>query len=220
VLVRSLAGKRVLITAGPTFEAIDPVRGIINRSSGRMGFALARAAREAGAEVSLVCGPVALPGPRGVARVDVTGALEMRAAVMERIAGQDAFIGVAAVADYRPRTVSDQKAKKDGAPPAPIELVENPDILAEVAALPDPPLCVGFAAETRNLDEYAEKKRRAKKIPLIVGNLIEDGFGGETNTVVLFDDDGRHALDPAPKLALARQLVARVAGLLGNANKG
>ncbi|MDR2787116.1 MAG: bifunctional phosphopantothenoylcysteine decarboxylase/phosphopantothenate--cysteine ligase CoaBC [Candidatus Accumulibacter sp.] len=213
---RRLAGKRVLMTAGPTFEAIDPVRGLTNLSSGRMGLAVARAAREAGAEVTLVCGPVSLPSPRGIARIDVTSALEMRAAVMRHVAGQDVFIGVAAVADYRPRIASDQKIKKTGHPPPVIELVENPDILAEVAALPDPPLCVGFAAETRNLAEYAEKKRRAKKIPLIAGNLIGDGFGGETNTLTLFDDDGRHALEPAPKLALARQLVARIAALLEN----
>jgi phosphopantothenoylcysteine decarboxylase/phosphopantothenate--cysteine ligase len=208
-----LGGRKVLVTAGPTFEAIDPVRGITNLSSGRMGLAVARAAREAGAEVTLVCGPVSLPTPRGVIRIDVTAAREMRAAVMRRLAGQEVFIAVAAVSDYRPRTVSDQKIKKDGDPP-PIELVENPDILAEVAALPRPPLCVGFAAETRNLDEYAQKKRRAKKIPLIVGNLIADGLGGEASTLVLFDDDGRHALEPAPKLALARQLMARVAALL------
>jgi phosphopantothenoylcysteine decarboxylase/phosphopantothenate--cysteine ligase len=211
---KPLLGRKVLLTAGPTFEAIDPVRGLTNRSSGRMGLAVARAAREAGAEVTLVCGPVALPAPRGVARIDVVSALEMRAAVMRRIIGQDVFIGVAAVADYRPRSVAEQKTKKDGNPPPVIELVENPDILAEVAALPDPPLCVGFAAETENLAEYAEKKRRAKKIPLIVGNLIADGFGGDANTLALFDDGGRHDLEPAPKLALARQLIARIASLL------
>jgi phosphopantothenoylcysteine decarboxylase/phosphopantothenate--cysteine ligase len=213
-----LRGRKVLLTAGPTFEAIDPVRGITNLSSGRMGLSLARAAREAGAEVTLVCGPVALPGPRGVTRVDVTGALEMHAQVMARAAANDVFIGVAAVADYRPQHVSDQKTKKDGHPPRAIELVENPDILAEVAALPRPPLCVGFAAETSNLSEYAEKKRRAKKIPLIVGNLIQDGFGGDANTLVLFDDDGQQALKPAPKLDLARQLIAHVATLLEKRN--
>jgi phosphopantothenoylcysteine decarboxylase/phosphopantothenate--cysteine ligase len=217
---KTLGGRKVLLTAGPTFEAIDPVRGITNLSSGRMGFAVARAAREAGAEVTLVCGPVALPAPRGVARVDVTGALEMHAQVMSRAAASDVFIAVAAVADYRPRSVSNQKIKKDGGPPRAIELVENPDILADVAALPHPPLCVGFAAETQNLSEYAERKRRAKKIPLIAGNLIADGFGGEANTLVLFDDEGRHALESAPKLALARRLIARVAVLLGSTGKG
>ncbi|MDR0578128.1 MAG: bifunctional phosphopantothenoylcysteine decarboxylase/phosphopantothenate--cysteine ligase CoaBC [Candidatus Accumulibacter sp.] len=211
---KPLKGRKVLMTAGPTFEAIDPVRGIANLSSGKMGFAVARAAREAGAEVTLVCGPVSLPTPRGVTRVDVTAALEMYAQVMRRATAQDVFIGVAAVADYRPQTASDRKIKKDAAPRLVIELVENPDILAEVAALPRPPLCVGFAAETGNLAEYAEKKRRAKKIPLIVGNLVQDGFGGDTNALILFDDGGQHTLTPAPKLALARQLIARVAALL------
>ena len=209
-----LKGKKVLLTAGPTFEAIDPVRGITNLSTGKMGFAIARAAQEAGAEVTLISGPVSLPTPRGITRIDVTSALEMHAAVMARAADQDAFVGVAAVADYRPQAASENKLKKDGKPAAPIELTHNPDILAEVAALPAPPLCVGFAAESQNLDEYAEKKRTAKKIPLIVGNLIQDGFGGENNTLVLFDDEGRHPLAPASKLQLARQLVARIATLL------
>ncbi len=211
-----LKDKKVLITAGPTFEAIDPVRGVTNLSSGKMGFAIARAAHEAGAQVTLVCGPVSQPTPRGVKRIDVTSALEMHAEVMQRAATQDVFIGVAAVADYRPRIVSGQKTKKDGSPPPVVELVQNPDILAEVAALPEPPLCVGFAAETQNLAEYAEKKRRAKKIPLIVGNLIQDGFGGEENTLILFDDNGQQPLAPAPKLELARQLIARIATLLEN----
>ena len=211
-----LKDRKVLMTAGPTFEAIDPVRGITNLSSGKMGFAIARAAREAGAEVTLVCGPVSQPTPRGVKRIDVTSALEMHAEVVQFAAAQDVFIGVAAVADYRPKLVSGQKTKKDGSPPPAIELVQNPDILAEVAALPRPPLCVGFAAETQNLAEYAEKKRRAKKIPLIVGNLIKDGFGGEENTLTLFDDNGQQPLAPAPKLELARQLIARIATLLEN----
>ena len=211
-----LKDRKVLMTAGPTFEAIDPVRGITNLSSGKMGFAIARAAREAGAEVTLVSGPVSLPTPRGVTRIDVTSALEMHAKVTRLAATQDVFIGVAAVADYRPKLVSRQKTKKDGSPPPVIELVQNPDILAEVAALPQPPLCVGFAAETQNLAEYAEKKRRAKKIPLIVGNLIQDGFGGEENTLILFDDNGQQPLAPAPKLELARQLIARIATLLEN----
>ena len=206
------------MTAGPTFEAIDPVRGITNLSSGKMGFAIARAAREAGANVTLVCGPVSQPTPRGITRIDVTSALEMHAEVLKRAANQDVFIGVAAVADYRPKIVAGQKTKKDGAPPPVIELVQNPDILADVAALPRPPLCVGFAAETQSLAEYAEKKRRAKKIPLIVGNLIQDGFGGDDNTLILFDDGGQQPLTPAPKLELARQLTARIAFLLENPN--
>ena len=211
-----LNGKKILLTAGPTFEAIDPVRGITNLSSGKMGFAVARAAQEAGAVVTLVCGPVSQPTPRGVMRIDVTSALEMRAAVMAQASTQDVFIGVAAVADYRPKGVTKHKIKKDGNATSPIELILNPDILADVAALPAPPFCVGFAAESRNLDEYAQKKRAAKNIPLIVGNLIQDGFGGNENTLVLFDDDGRHPLTPAPKLELARQLMARIASLMEN----
>lgn len=211
-----LAGRKVLLTAGPTFEAIDPVRGITNLSSGKMGFAIACAAQEAGAEVTLVSGPVTQPTPRGVTRVDVTSGLEMHAAVMERISGQDVFIGVAAVADYRPEAIADRKIKKeDGAIPD-IRLVRNPDILAEVAALPAPPLCVGFAAESHDLAAYAERKRMAKKIPLIVGNLIQHGFGGDDNTVVLFDDAGQWPLTPGPKIQLARQLIARIATLLEN----
>ena len=210
-----LAGKRVLLTAGPTFEAIDPVRGITNLSSGKMGYAIARAACEAGARVILVSGPVNVPCPPGVTRIDVTSALEMHAAVHDQIAGNDVFIAVAAVADYRPAHPISQKIKKGAQTTAPtIELVENPDILGEVAALPQPPLCVGFAAESENLHEYAENKRRRKNIPLIVGNLIHDGFGGDENTLILFDDDGPQPLPAAPKVHLARQLVARIALLL------
>ncbi len=209
-----LKGRKVLLTAGPTFEAIDPVRGITNLSSGKMGFAIARAAREAGAEVTLICGPVSQPTPHGIERIDVISALDMHAEVMKRAKAQDVFIGVAAVADYRPKLAAGQKIKKDGNAPAAIELVQNPDILAEVAALPCPPLCVGFAAESQNLAEYAEKKRRAKKIPLIAGNLIQDGFGGDQNSLILFDDDGKHPMAPAPKLELARQLITRIATLL------
>ena len=209
-----LAGRRVLITAGPTFEAIDPVRGITNLSTGRMGYALARAAAQAGAEVTLVSGPVSLPVPAGVTRVNVRSALDMHAAVMARAADSDVFIGVAAVADYRVATPAEHKLKKDhGGVPA-IELVENPDILAEVAALPQPPFCVGFAAESQNLSEYAEAKRAKKKIPLIAGNLIQDGFGGDDNRLVLFDAAGAHPLPAAAKSVLARQLIAHVAQLL------
>jgi phosphopantothenoylcysteine decarboxylase/phosphopantothenate--cysteine ligase len=209
-----LTGKRLLMTAGPTFEAIDPVRGITNLSSGKMGYAIARAAHEAGAEVTLVSGPVNLPCPHGVLRVDVSSARQMCDAVLHRVANSDVFVAVAAVADYRPAKPAGQKIKKDGSAPPALELVQNPDILAEVAARPEPPLCVGFAAESENLHEYAEKKRRAKKIPLIVGNLIQHGFGGDNNTLILFDDDGQHPLAPAPKIELARQLVARIATLL------
>jgi phosphopantothenoylcysteine decarboxylase/phosphopantothenate--cysteine ligase len=210
-----LAGRRLLLTAGPTFEAIDPVRGITNLSSGKMGFALARAAQEAGAEVTLVCGPVSQNTPRGVRRIDVTSALEMHAAVMQNVAGQDIFIGVAAVADYRPQAVAEHKIKKDGSSTTQsIELVLNPDILAEVAALPAAPLCVGFAAETHNLADYAQKKRASKKIPLIVGNLIQDGFGGEENTLALFDDRGERRLPAGSKLSLSRHLISHIASLL------
>jgi len=213
---KTLAGKKLLITAGPTFEAIDPVRGITNLSSGKMGFAIARAAREAGAEVTLVSGPVCLPTPRGVARIDVGSALDMHAAVMAQIAAQDVFVGVAAVADYRPQAAAEHKLKKDGSAPPPITLVENPDILAAVAALPNPPLCVGFAAESRNLAEYAQKKRAQKNIPLIAGNLIQHGFGGDDNTLVLFDDGGQTPLPPGSKIELARALVTRIAHLLAH----
>ena len=211
---KHLAGKRVLMTAGPTFEAIDPVRVITNLSSGKMGFALARAAHEAGADVTLVCGPVSQATPRGITRINVASALEMHTAVMQHVAGQDVFIGVAAVADYRPAAPSAQKIKKDGCKAPSIELVQNPDILAEVAALPEPPFCVGFAAESQNLAAYAQKKRLAKKIPLIVGNLIQDGFGGDQNKLALFDDTGETRLPPASKIELARALVAHIARLL------
>ena len=211
---KPLAGRKLLLTAGPTFEAIDPVRGITNLSSGKMGFALARAARDAGAEVTLVCGPVSQPTPRGVTRVDVVSALDMHAAVMERVASQDVFIGVAAVADYRPQLAADHKLKKDDGDLPPIALIHNPDILADVAALAKPPLCVGFAAESRDLAAYAEKKRKSKKIPLIVGNLIQDGFGGDDNRLVLFDAHGETPLPPGSKLELSRRLVAHIALML------
>ncbi len=211
---KPLAGRKLLLTAGPTFEAIDPVRGITNLSSGKMGFALARAARDAGAEVTLVCGPVSQPTPRGVTRVDVVSALDMHAAVMERVASQDVFIGVAAVADYRPQLAAEHKLKKDDGDLPPIALIRNPDILADVAALAKPPLCVGFAAESRDLAAYAEKKRKSKKIPLIVGNLIQDGFGGDDNRLVLFDAHGETPLPPGSKLELSRRLVAHIALML------
>ena len=209
-----LAGRKVLMTAGPTFEAIDPVRGITNLSSGRMGYAVARAARQAGAEVTLVSGPVGLAAPQGVERIAIRSALDMHAAVMARADEADIFIGVAAVADYRVANAAEHKLKKDTGGIPPIQLVENPDILAEVAAMKDGPFCVGFAAESRNLEEYAQTKRRKKNIPLIAGNLIQDGFGGDDNRLVLFDDQGTHPLTPAPKSVLARQLVEHIAQLL------
>lgn len=208
-----LAGKRVLLTAGPTFEAIDPVRGITNSSSGKMGFALARACVEAGAQVTLVAGPTSRATPDGVTRVDVTSALQMRDAVFANLPGQDVFIAVAAVADYRPEAVSDQKIKKKNAELT-IKLVPNPDILAEVAARNDAPFCVGFAAESHDLDQYAETKRKAKKLPLVVGNLVKDGLGSDDNHVTLFDDAGVHPLPAADKLRVARDIVAHIAALM------
>jgi phosphopantothenoylcysteine decarboxylase/phosphopantothenate--cysteine ligase len=210
-----LAGKKVLITAGPTFEAIDPVRGITNLSSGRMGYALARAARHAGADVTLVSGPVNFAAPQGVDRINVRSALEMHAAVMARAGDADIFIGVAAVADYRVANAAEHKLKKDTGGTPPIELVENPDILAEVAALKGGPFCVGFAAESQNLEAYAQAKRKKKNIPLIAGNLIQDGFGGDDNTLVLFDETGAHPLKPAAKSVLASQLIEHIAHLTG-----
>ena len=211
-----LAGKKVLMTAGPTFEAIDAVRGITNLSSGRMGYALARAAQQAGAVVTLVSGPVAFSPPQGVDRINVRSALDMHAAVMARAAMHDVFIGVAAVADYRVLEVATHKLKKDQGGVPPIQLVENPDILAEVAALPNGPFCVGFAAESQHLEAYAQAKRQRKNIPLIAGNLIQEGFGGEDNTLILFDDRGVHPLMPGPKSVLARALVAHIADLMGS----
>ncbi|MDR1995830.1 bifunctional phosphopantothenoylcysteine decarboxylase/phosphopantothenate--cysteine ligase CoaBC [Azonexus sp.] len=212
---KRLTGRKVLLTAGPTFEAIDPVRGITNLSSGRMGYALARAAQQAGAEVTLVSGPVALLTPAGVERIDVRSALDMQAAVMARATASDIFIAVAAVADYRVAHAAEHKLKKDeGGLPA-FELVENPDILAGVAALENRPFCVGFAAESHNLEAYAQAKRQKKKVPLVVGNLIQDGFGGDDNRLVLFDDHGVHPLAPASKAALARQLIEHIANLTG-----
>jgi phosphopantothenoylcysteine decarboxylase/phosphopantothenate--cysteine ligase len=210
---KPLLGKRVLLTAGPTFEALDPVRGLTNSSSGKMGFALARACVEAGADVTLVSGPVALATPRGARRIDVRSARDMHAAVLRELPGQDIFIAVAAVADYRPREVVEHKIKK-GTETRVLELEANPDILAEVAARADAPFCVGFAAESRDLARYAEGKRVAKKLALVVGNLVQDGLGGDTNAVTLFDAAGAHSLPLADKTEVARGIVAHIATLL------
>ncbi|UZG43183.1 bifunctional phosphopantothenoylcysteine decarboxylase/phosphopantothenate--cysteine ligase CoaBC [Caldimonas thermodepolymerans] len=213
---KALAGKRVLVTAGPTFEAIDPVRGITNLSSGKMGFAIARAAREAGAEVTLVAGPVALPTPRGVTRVDVRSARQMLEAVLPRAPQHDVFVATAAVADWRPATLSEHKIKKEGKKLAPtFELVENPDILATVAALPDRPYCVGFAAESENLLAHARAKLERKKVPLVVGNLGPATFGRDDNALLIVDAQGHRPLpadgSTADKLTLARELVREIA---------
>ncbi|MDP4028657.1 MAG: bifunctional phosphopantothenoylcysteine decarboxylase/phosphopantothenate--cysteine ligase CoaBC [Gallionella sp.] len=206
---RELNNVKILITAGPTYEAIDAVRGITNRSSGKMGYAIAQAALEQGAEVTLVSGPTALAKPQGAQGVDVTSAAQMFEAVKQRADDCDIFIGVAAVADYRVAQPSEQKIKKSAAPLT-LELVPNPDILAYVAALPDPPFCVGFAAESENLAKYAEQKRCVKNVPLLVGNLAQQAIGSDENELVLFDDSGSHVLPRADKLTLARLLMQHI----------
>jgi phosphopantothenoylcysteine decarboxylase/phosphopantothenate--cysteine ligase len=215
---KSLQGKRVLLTAGPTFEAIDAVLGITNRSSGKMGFAVARAAREAGAEVTIVCGPTALTPPRSCTLVKVESAEQMFQQVNAHLGGCDIFIGVSAVADYRPATAAEHKIKKSDQRMT-IELVPTTDILSHVAGLPNPPFCVGFAAESRNLDEYAQDKRRRKRIPLLAANLVQNAIGADDNELVLFDDAGRQVLPRASKLEQARQLIARVAELTAQGTK-
>ncbi|MES2901395.1 MAG: bifunctional phosphopantothenoylcysteine decarboxylase/phosphopantothenate--cysteine ligase CoaBC [Pseudomonadota bacterium] len=209
-----LAGKRVLITAGPTFEAIDPVRGITNLSSGKMGYAIARAAREAGADVTLVSGPTALATPHGVRRTNVQSAQQMHDAVMAAVGGQHVFIGVAAVADWRVVNASDQKIKKqqDGATPS-LQFEQNADILASVASttsITGWPYCVGFAAESENLVEYGAVKREKKGIPLLVGNIGHHTFGQDDNSIILFDEHGHTVLPRADKLTLARQLISEI----------
>lgn len=213
---KALLGKSLLITAGPTFEPIDPVRGITNLSSGKMGFAIARAAAEAGARVTLVAGPVHLPTPAGVARVDVRTAQQMFDAVVPQAARHDVFVATAAVADWRPAALSEHKIKKNGSKVAPsFELTENADILAAVARLPDRPYCVGFAAESHDLLKHAREKLERKNVPLIVGNLGPATFGHDDNTLLLVDAKGQRELPRADKLTLARQLVAEIAARLG-----
>jgi phosphopantothenoylcysteine decarboxylase/phosphopantothenate--cysteine ligase len=212
-----LAGRRVLVTAGPTYEAIDPVRGITNRSSGKMGFAIARAAAEAGAAVTLVAGPVALPTPRGVARIDVGSAREMLAAVLPLAPAHDVFIATAAVADWRPADVAAHKIKKDGSGVVPaLAFVENPDVLASVARLPaaQRPWCVGFAAESEDVERHARAKLASKGVPLVVGNLGPATFGRDDNALLLVEAGQSTELPRAGKLALARQLVAAIASRL------
>ncbi|NBY33532.1 MAG: bifunctional phosphopantothenoylcysteine decarboxylase/phosphopantothenate--cysteine ligase CoaBC [Betaproteobacteria bacterium] len=210
-----LQGKKVLISAGPTFEAIDPVRGITNLSSGKMGFALARAAHEAGAEVQVVAGPVSLNTPYGVRRNDVRSALQMHAAVMAQVEHADVFIATAAVADWRPAQVAGEKIKKgqDGLPD--FEWIENPDILADVAASGRAQAgdlyCVGFAAETHYLQAQAQAKRVRKGVPLMVGNLGPATFGQDDNALLVIDEQGTLELPRASKLTLARQLMAAIA---------
>ena len=207
------AGRRVLVTAGPTEEPVDPVRVLTNRSSGKMGYAIARAAREAGAEVTLVSGPVALPAPAGVTRIDVRTAEEMFEAVKRSMPGVDVFFAVAAVADYRVRNRAAQKIKK-GNGGIVLELEENPDILSWVAGRPKAPFCVGFAAESERLAEHAKDKRQRKRIPLIAANLAQEALGADESSITLYDDRGEHPLGRAPKLQLARRLLEHVAGML------
>ena len=211
-----LTGHQLLVTAGPTYEAIDPVRGITNLSSGKMGFAIARAAREAGANVTLVAGPVALPTPRGVNRIDVKSAQNMLEAVVPRAHIATIFIATAAVADWRPADAASQKIKKDGSGQVPqLEFVENADILATVAMLPRSQagelFCVGFAAESQDLLENAQLKRVRKNVPLLVGNIGPATFGRDDNALLLVDEQGSRELPHAAKLTLARQLVKEIA---------
>jgi phosphopantothenoylcysteine decarboxylase/phosphopantothenate--cysteine ligase len=211
LVAKVLAGRRVLITAGPTEEPIDPVRVITNASSGKMGYALARAAHEAGADVTLVSGPVSLATPSGVARIDVRTAQQMFDAVKQAAAGSDVFISVAAVADYKVKTPSASKIKKANGKPVTLELVENPDILAYVAGMKDAPFCVGFAAESEDLEKNAMEKRAKKKVPVIAANLATRAIGADENAIRLYDARGGRDLGSGPKIELARKLVAYVA---------
>ncbi|MCU0938269.1 MAG: bifunctional phosphopantothenoylcysteine decarboxylase/phosphopantothenate--cysteine ligase CoaBC [Burkholderiaceae bacterium] len=212
-----LAGKRVLITAGPTFEPIDPVRGITNLSSGKTGFAIARAAREAGAEVTLVAGPTPLATPRGVTRVDVQTAQQMHDAVRVHAAAARVFIAVAAVADWRVKNAATSKLKKSaGAPKLAFE--PNPDILAAVAKMKRGPFCVGFAAETDDVERHGQAKRKAKNVPLLVANRAQDAFGADDSELLLIDAEGTHTLPRASKLAQARRLMAEIARRIGRSD--
>jgi phosphopantothenoylcysteine decarboxylase/phosphopantothenate--cysteine ligase len=219
---KALSGRRVLVTAGPTYEAIDPVRGITNLSSGKMGFAIARAARLAGAEVTLVAGPVGLPTPRGVHRVDVRSAREMQEAVAQQVGAAQVFVSTAAVADWRPASASEQKIKKDGSGASPqLGFVENPDILAGVAQSPRARagelFCVGFAAESHDLLAHATAKRARKGVPLLVGNIGPSTFGQDDNALLLVDAEGARELPRASKTALAAQLIDDIAHRLHGA---
>jgi len=209
---RPLAGCKVVVTAGPTRERIDPVRFISNRSSGKMGYAVAQAAREAGAEVILVSGPVALPAPAGVTRVNVESARQMLAAVQSALEGADIYIGAAAIADYEPASVSAQKIKKSSDTMT-LSLVKAPDILASVAALERRPFVVGFAAETQDVEQNARAKLEGKRLDMIAANRVGDGiaFDQDENSLLLLWQGGREELATCGKLELARKLVARIA---------
>jgi phosphopantothenoylcysteine decarboxylase/phosphopantothenate--cysteine ligase len=214
-------GVNVLITAGPTREAIDPVRYITNRSSGRMGFALAQAAVDAGAHVTLITGPVSLTTPRGVKRVDVETALDMRDAVMREISGAQVFIACAAVADYRPVKSAAQKMKKTHDQIS-LELTQNPDIVAEVATLESPPFIMGFAAETQALEKNAKIKLQSKRLDMIAANLVDQpdsGFESEYNALKVFWPGGHRSLIKAPKSKLARELIELLAQRYGTSQQ-
>lgn len=206
-------GKKILITAGATLEMIDPVRAITNLSSGKMGYAIAQAAFAMGAEVTLVSGATALKPPMGPKFISTTSANDMYQSVMQNIATQDIFISVAAVADYSPAVSQTQKIKKSKSSLT-LELKPNKDILAEVSSLPKPPFCIGFAAETENLLEYAEAKRLSKKLPLIIANLMHDSMGQDENSVTLLDDKGGHPLPRASKNLVAEMLLKHVSDML------
>ncbi len=213
---KTLRGQHVLVTAGPTYEAIDPVRGITNLSSGKMGFAIARAAREAGAQVTLVAGPVHLPTPRGVNRIDVKSAQDMLAATLAQASAASVFVATAAVADWRPANAATEKIKKDGSGAAPaLSFVENPDILATLAQSPrgrsGELFCVGFAAESHDLLRHAQAKRERKGVPLLVGNIGPATFGQDDNALLLIDAAGSKEFARDSKLALARKLIVEIA---------
>jgi phosphopantothenoylcysteine decarboxylase/phosphopantothenate--cysteine ligase len=209
---QSLAGVRVLLTAGPTRERIDPVRFISNRSSGKMGFAVAAAARDAGAEVVLVAGPVQLPTPRGVRRIDVESAADMLAAVQQEVAAADVFISTAAVADYRPAQPAPQKIKKTASSLG-VDLERTVDILATVAAAPSRPFVVGFAAETENVEQHARGKLLRKNLDMIAANEVGDDkvFEKDDNALMVLWGGGRRDLGPGSKTAIAHELVALIA---------
>ena len=215
-----LAGMRLLLSAGPTFEDIDPVRFLGNRSSGKMGFALAAEAAAMGAQVTLIAGPVSLPTPAGVRRIDVRRALEMRAAVLAELPGQDVFIAAAAVADYMPEHTAAQKIKKTG-DTLTLVLVKTPDILAEVAGHPERPHCVvGFAAETGDLERYALGKLREKRLDMIAANDVSQpgvGFECDDNALSVFTADARQEIPFGPKSQVARALLVLVADRLESA---
>lgn len=208
----ALRGLKVMIAAGPTRELIDPVRFVSNRSSGKMGFAVARAAADAGADVTLIAGPVSLPTPPGIARFNVETALEMHEAVLSRIDDQDIYIGAAAISDYRPESVPEQKIKKN-ADRFVLEMVKSPDVLADVAALPEPPFTVGFAAETQKLEEHARSKLERKRLDMIVANLVglDLGFDRDDNAATVFWPDGQEPLPNMSKSELSRRLIAVIA---------